>query len=196
MERTRAALLDAAITLFSERGIYLTRVEDITERADVAKGSFYNYFDSKDVLVAEILTEAIRVLDERFLKILPGHGDVAYRVAELVSSHQEFVDAFPEYALVLHQARGLLQLRAGASDRLQRAVQDYLGCLARYLPLPVDADLGPGQRLQLATLLAGLVAGPRSFALAADVPYDQALTRDVACRGLVAILVEAERQVP
>lgn len=190
MEKTKAALLDSAMKLFSERGIYLTRVEDITEGADVAKGSFYNYFASKDVLVAEILAEAILVLEERYLKALPEVGAVPFRLTALTAAHQAFVEDFPEYALVLHQARGLLQLRSGASERLQQVVLEYLECLARHLPLPSGAELAPRARLQLSTLLAGLVAGPRSFALAADVPYDQALTRDVTCRGLAAILDE------
>ena len=196
MERTKAALLEAAIKLFAERGIYLTRVEDITERADVAKGSFYNYFGSKDVLVAEILSEAIQTLEERHLKPLDAIGAVPQRLAALTAAHQAFVEDWPEYALILHQARGLLQLRSGASERLQQEVHRYLECLARHLPLPAGAALQRDHRLQLATIFAGIVSGPRSFALAADVPYDPMLTRDLACRGLAAILADSPDSVP
>jgi AcrR family transcriptional regulator len=191
MERTRTALLEEALKLFAERGIHTTRVEDITDAVDVAKGSFYNYFDSKDVLVAEILAGAVATLEQRYLDPVPTSSDIVAHLAALMAAHQAFVDDFPAYSLVLHQARGLLQLRSGRSEQLQAAVQSYLACLARHLPLPSGVEGSPARRLQLAALLAGLVSGPRSFSMAADVPYDRALVRDVACRGLAAVLTEA-----
>lgn len=45
---TRARILDAALALFIERGFAATTVEDITRAADVAKGTFFNYFPSKE----------------------------------------------------------------------------------------------------------------------------------------------------
>lgn len=38
--------------LFQEKGVEGTKVEDITERADVSKGTFFNYFDSKHEVLA------------------------------------------------------------------------------------------------------------------------------------------------
>jgi TetR/AcrR family transcriptional regulator, cholesterol catabolism regulator len=51
---TRQALLDAASGLFREKGYAETTVEEITERADVAKGTFFNYFPSKEALLGEL----------------------------------------------------------------------------------------------------------------------------------------------
>jgi AcrR family transcriptional regulator len=45
---TRVRLFRCAIQLFSERGFPNVTVEDITEAADVGKGTFFNYFESKD----------------------------------------------------------------------------------------------------------------------------------------------------
>src|SRR3954471_17046539 len=45
---TREKLFDAAVQLFAKQGFVATKVEDITEAADVAKGTFFNYFPSKD----------------------------------------------------------------------------------------------------------------------------------------------------
>ena len=61
-ETTRKALLDAAIALMAERGLYATRIEDITERADLGKGAFYNYFLSKDALVAALAKAGLNAL--------------------------------------------------------------------------------------------------------------------------------------
>ena len=45
---TRVRLFRCALQLFSERGFSNVTVEDITEAADVGKGTFFNYFESKD----------------------------------------------------------------------------------------------------------------------------------------------------
>jgi AcrR family transcriptional regulator len=51
---TRQGLLEAALALFREKGYEATTVEEITEQADVAKGTFFNYFSSKEVLLDEL----------------------------------------------------------------------------------------------------------------------------------------------
>jgi AcrR family transcriptional regulator len=45
---TRLRLFRCALQLFAERGFSSVTVEDITEAADVGKGTFFNYFESKD----------------------------------------------------------------------------------------------------------------------------------------------------
>src|SRR5260370_8220596 len=44
----RERLFRAALELFAQKGFVETTVEDITEAADVGKGTFFNYFPSKD----------------------------------------------------------------------------------------------------------------------------------------------------
>src|SRR5260370_2827663 len=44
----RERLFRAALNLFAQKGFAETTVEDITESADVGKGTFFNYFPSKD----------------------------------------------------------------------------------------------------------------------------------------------------
>jgi AcrR family transcriptional regulator len=45
---TRERLFRSALELFARKGFAETTVEDITEAADVGKGTFFNYFPSKD----------------------------------------------------------------------------------------------------------------------------------------------------
>src|ERR1700749_2999509 len=50
---TRERLFGAAVRLFAEQGFAETTVEDITNAADVGKGTFFNYFPSKEhILIA------------------------------------------------------------------------------------------------------------------------------------------------
>jgi AcrR family transcriptional regulator len=62
---TRIRLLVAAHGLMSEAGVDATTIQEITERADVAFGSFYNYFDSKHAIAAEALDCVIDNLGQR-----------------------------------------------------------------------------------------------------------------------------------
>lgn len=53
-ERTKAKLLASARRLISERGFDHVSVEDITRDSQVAKGTFYHYFKSKEEVVLEL----------------------------------------------------------------------------------------------------------------------------------------------
>src|SRR5688572_18027707 len=54
-EERKQQLLEAAADLFSAKGYANTRIIDICERAGVAKGLFYWYFETKDSLYAELI---------------------------------------------------------------------------------------------------------------------------------------------
>ena len=60
--RTRAALLAAAREVYGSQGVDATPVQDITDAADVAKGSFYNHFGSKDAMVRAVVEEILAEL--------------------------------------------------------------------------------------------------------------------------------------
>ena len=60
---TRLRLFRSALALIAERGLPNVTVEDITEAADVGKGTFFNYFETKDHVLgvmAEIQLGRIR----------------------------------------------------------------------------------------------------------------------------------------
>lgn len=60
---TRERLFRAALQLFAERGYLETTVEDITDAADVGKGTFFNYFPTKEHVLATFGDERIAVIE-------------------------------------------------------------------------------------------------------------------------------------
>ena len=60
----RDAILAAARDLFFEHGIYRTTVDDVAARAEVAKGTVYLYFESKETILAHLLLEGLDALGE------------------------------------------------------------------------------------------------------------------------------------
>jgi AcrR family transcriptional regulator len=57
-QRGKQKLFDAAMHLFESKGYFSTTVEQITERAGVSKGLVYNYFSSKEELLAGLIEDA------------------------------------------------------------------------------------------------------------------------------------------
>jgi AcrR family transcriptional regulator len=53
----RKRILDTAYDLFSHRGIRAVGIEELIDRANVAKATFYRHFPSKDDLVLAFLTQ-------------------------------------------------------------------------------------------------------------------------------------------
>ena len=50
--RTRQKLLDAARVVFERDGFHDARLADIVQEAQVATGTFYNYYNSKEEISA------------------------------------------------------------------------------------------------------------------------------------------------
>jgi AcrR family transcriptional regulator len=62
-EETRKQIFQAAMTLFEQKGIFGTTVEEITEAADVGKGTFFNYFPSKEAILSALAERQLSTIE-------------------------------------------------------------------------------------------------------------------------------------
>src|ERR1700704_2498041 len=69
-QRTRETILAAADHVFRRKGIDGTTVNDITEQADVAYGSFYNHFKSIEEIVGTLVAASLQRVADRTGSIL------------------------------------------------------------------------------------------------------------------------------
>ncbi|RMG12829.1 MAG: TetR/AcrR family transcriptional regulator, partial [Planctomycetota bacterium] len=174
-ERT-AALLDAALTLFLERGVEGVSIEAIAGAAGLAKGSFYRYFQGKPELVAALVApvrEELRAALERAraaLAVAEAPLAVLAAYADLAAAVEATLRAHPRLArLYLQEARApatparrplaaLSEFVAASAIELTREAQ------ARGLLRPVPATVsalavvGAAERL-LEAWLAGQLDG-------------------------------------
>lgn len=98
---TRLRLFRCALKLLAERGFQNVTVEDITEAADVGKGTFFNYFESKDHVLGVMAEIQVAKVGE---------------VASMVASGRHTIRA------VLHRLALGLAEEPGRSPELARAL--------------------------------------------------------------------------
>lgn len=82
---TRARLYRAALDLFAERGFMETTVEDITEAADVGKGTFFNYFPTKEHVLAAYGAERVARVERALEDAKATKGPVLDVIRELAA---------------------------------------------------------------------------------------------------------------
>lgn len=83
--RKRQQLLDTALILFRERGYEATTIEDISQQAGVAIGSFYRYFRSKRQMLLVLMDCLLSELSIMSLQ-LEEHKDTFVALDQMVRS--------------------------------------------------------------------------------------------------------------
>jgi AcrR family transcriptional regulator len=107
---TRQALLDATHSLLASRNLDALSVDEIAMRADVAKGTFYNYFADKDALARE-LAAGVRVrMEDEIARANAGVEDPATRMARALCCVLRFGLREPR------QAAAMMRLFPHATD--------------------------------------------------------------------------------
>jgi AcrR family transcriptional regulator len=168
MEATRDRILEAGISLYTERGISATTLREIGERADVAPGTLRNHFPTRDAL-DRAMAERLRAeapLPE--LSIFDGAETVEERVRRLIAVGGAFIDqAARLYRMWLREpmVRGpWADAGAAYGARWEQLMRTALG------PLADDEEAMAVLRAVLQpAFFDGIRGGTRSTAEAADL---------------------------
>ncbi|MFC9279076.1 TetR/AcrR family transcriptional regulator [Streptomyces collinus] len=186
--KIRERLYTAALELFAERGYEQTSVDEIAERADVARGTFFNHFQRKEDLIstwgerrrerlvavmADALPERIAAADRlrRCITILgrineEEHERAAAMLIAWVKAGRPLMEepyVAELFADIIEAGRDSGEFREDVSPRqVGNVLRDiYLGALYRWFR---EGDAEPNGRLQqellqaLELLLSGITA--------------------------------------
>ena len=85
-ERTKKKLLDIAYELFLSKGYEETSVEDIMNKAQIAKGTYYYYFESKEQMLEEVIDMMIEKEAETAGQIAASPLPVPQKIVGIISS--------------------------------------------------------------------------------------------------------------
>jgi len=97
---TRQRLYEAAVALIAEQGFSATTVDDIAERAGVAKGTVYYNFPSKTALFTELLRHGVGLLTTDFRAAVAGLPP-REAVSALVRAQLEYIRRYQAFAQLL-----------------------------------------------------------------------------------------------
>jgi AcrR family transcriptional regulator len=153
-EERKEELLSAAAAVISEKGYRAAGVSDIIERAGVARGTFYHYFDSKKDVFLELIQQYFdgfaEVLEEnhtRLVNALETNADLAGAWRENALATLRFHSENPELtSLVYREAMGLDEHFSSKVDELsslarKRMVEEFQMVADRGLMIPCDVEL-------------------------------------------------------
>jgi AcrR family transcriptional regulator len=122
---TRERLFRAALRLFADKGFAETTVADITDAADVGKGTFFNYFPSKEhILVAFSdmqLSKLQATVDEMRDKHVPMREffrDMTLRMTQEPARAPDVVRAILQANLTSSSVRSVMRERSARSEGL------------------------------------------------------------------------------
>jgi len=97
-EHSRAAIFDAALALFQERGYEATTMRAIAERAGVSLGSSYHYFASKEHLVLEFYRHTHQLHLAAIGPLLARERDLASRLRGSIRAVVVTCEPFHDFA--------------------------------------------------------------------------------------------------
>ena len=100
-ERTRVQLVDAAIKVFSARGVAASTIQEIADVAGMTTGTVYNHFKTKEELLREVALHLADTLCERITDSQAGVTEGAERMAIGGRRYVWLAEVAPQWALLL-----------------------------------------------------------------------------------------------
>jgi AcrR family transcriptional regulator len=150
-QKTRQALLDAALVLLEEQSLSSLGLREVTRAVGVAPTAFYRHFRSTADLGVALVEEALGSLHPMIRTTVSTSDDHAQRIqraVELIAGH---VDAYPAHVRFIARERhgGVQPVREAIREQLARFGQEVKDELAKD---PVSVGWSDDDLLMLANL--------------------------------------------
>lgn len=162
--RTKKKLLGAALEVFSEYGVDAATIDDITQRADLGKGTFYRHFSDKTEITACLVDQAIEKLIEKLQKV-----ELATTIEEaleyIINVHYRFFLENQDEFVLLFQGRLFLKLDRQITEQMEEPFNRYFETIENLLTPYVSEKMDLLRIRRFACAVAGFVFGFLSFAM-------------------------------
>lgn len=123
-EATRLRLFEAAVEIVGEAGYAATSVALITSKARVAQGTFYNYFESRQDLLDQLLPAISSQLHGQVRRrVMAAPDDPLARERARISGFFEFLEEAPHLFKILSE--GPVQAPEGFRRHLSQQTASY-----------------------------------------------------------------------
>ncbi len=103
-EERRRELVDTAQRLFMERGYEHTAISDIVKELNIAQGTLYYYFRSKEDILEAVVEKSIAVLEQNVIELTQDDGvDETIRLNAAINGILGFISQRNDFIDFLHQ---------------------------------------------------------------------------------------------
>lgn len=191
-DRTREKLKEAALDIFSEKSVHAVTVEEITEKADLGKGTLYRHFADKEQIIVTLVEEAVEHLIRIIRKYDSAPESLESMLEHLLNAHYEFSVEGREEFLLLFQGNLLIKLESDILDELEEPYLRYLKEIETQVSIYLSPRIAPLKVRRLACAVAGFVFGFFSFAMigmtSAEIEKSITPLRKVFVESLVTFL--------
>ena len=168
-QRRREEILDAAATLFAQRGYSDTDTQVLADTLCVGKGTLYRYFPSKRELFLAAVDRVMRRLRESIDSRIQDLDDPLEQIALAVRAYLAFFEQHPNFVELLIQERAQFKDRKKATYfehrdlHVERWREKYRGMIAqgRIRDIPVERITDVFGNALYGTVLANYFAGQR-----------------------------------
>jgi AcrR family transcriptional regulator len=157
----RRRVLDAAVRLADRGGFDSVQMRDVATEANVALGTVYRYFTSKERLLLEAMVEQVRALAEHVEKRPPQGATPADRTIDVLGRATAFLQRHAEVTAAMVRANGSAQPSEADCVRAVRELMTDIITGAMHEGPPTERDLAVARVLQQVWLsaLIGWVGG-------------------------------------
>jgi len=131
-QKTRQALLDAALGLLEEQSLSSLGLREVTRAVGVAPTAFYRHFRSTADLGVELVEEALGSLHPMIGSTVSATGDSDERITRAVDLIARHVDAYPAHVRFIARERhgGVQPVREAIRRQLARFAEEVKVALA------------------------------------------------------------------
>jgi len=169
--RTREKILAAARSVFSERGLVAATVDEITERADVGRGSFYYHFDDKEELIGHLVEETLAELIRKMEAECDGKEGLEALLDGMIGAHIKFFSNRWKDFMLYYQGRADLVLD-DSFEGLEPPFLKYIKSLEKLIDGTIPDPISDARLRRMALAIAGFISGYYSFASVASLGQD------------------------
>nr|WP_032385872.1 TetR/AcrR family transcriptional regulator [Rhodococcus fascians] len=150
----RQQLLDAAASLFAERGFASVRLEDLGAAVGISGPAVYRHFPNKEAVLVELMVGISEYLLDGGREVVGSRKVDEETVSALVDFHLDF--AFETPAFIRIQDRDLQSLPEGARRKVRRMQREYVELWVSTLGA-VDPELNEADARTTAHAVFGLI---------------------------------------
>ncbi|MFH1809311.1 MAG: TetR/AcrR family transcriptional regulator [Pseudomonadota bacterium] len=136
----RAQVLAVARDVFAERGYHAARIDDIVERARIARGTFYLYFEDKRAVFSELLDDLTRRLRQAVRRV---------DLASAESPEQQLRENVRRVLVILLEERALTKILISDAVGLDPGFDEKLHAFYDHIAVIIEGSLAEGERLGL-----------------------------------------------